>query len=261
MDLKKILLMFKEGKISLEEAEKFIKLNYYENLEGILRLDVNRKFRTGIPEVVFGRGKELEDIIKATLKLAERNNIALATKIDNINELEKKIKEYDLKGYIVKINKKAKTLTIIKEGYKVKKIGKVAILTGGTADIPIAEEAKETLNILGVEAITFYDVGVAGIHRLFPALKIILEEKIPCAIVIAGMEGALPSVVASLIDIPIIAVPTSVNYGVKITPLLAMLHSCSPGVAVVNIDNGFGAATFAYLIVSVMNRWKHDKNP
>ncbi|RLI84554.1 MAG: nickel pincer cofactor biosynthesis protein LarB, partial [Archaeoglobales archaeon] len=131
------------------------------------------------------------------------------------------------------------------------KTGKVAILTAGTSDIPVAEEAAETAEFLGMDVIKFYDVGVAGIHRLVEPIERIKREKVNAIIVIAGMEGALPSVVAGLIDKPVIAVPTSVGYGVNLgglTALFAMLQSCSSGVAVVNIDNGFGAAVFAYLI-------------
>lgn len=130
----------------------------------------------------------------------------------------------------------------------------MGILTAGTSDIPVAEEAKDTLEIMGVEAITAYDVGIAGIHRLFPALKRMIEEDVCCIIVVAGMEGALPSVIASMVDIPVIGVPTSTSYGIKITPLLTMLHSCSPGIAVVNIDNGFGAGVFAGLIAKIMHK-------
>ncbi len=247
-DLTSLLLKFKEGKISLDDIEKKIKLNYIENLE-TLRLDINRKLRSGIPEVVYGRGKEINEIIKATLKLAEKNGCALATKIDDIKKLKYELNNYDLNNYTVKINERGKTLTIFKKDFKINYIGKVGIITAGTADIPIAEEAKETLNFLGVESYTYYDIGVAGIHRVFPVIKEIIKKDIRVIIVVAGMEGALPSVVSSLVDIPVIGVPTSTGYGFPYTPLFTMLNSCSPGLAVVNIDNGFGAACFAYLIV------------
>ncbi|ACV24030.1 nickel pincer cofactor biosynthesis protein LarB [Methanocaldococcus fervens] len=259
-NLRDLLLAFKSGEISLEEVEKQIKFNYFEEIENKLKLDVNRHFRTGVPEVVYGRGKELDEIIKATIKLAEKNGIALATKIEDVEKLNEEIKKYDLKNYIIKINKKAKTLIIKNKNYSVKKIGKVGILTAGTSDIPIAEEAKDTLEVMGVEVITYYDVGIAGIHRLFPALKKMVEENVCCIIVVAGMEGALPSVVSSMVDIPVIGVPTSTSYGIKITPLLTMLHTCSPGIVVVNIDNGFGAGVFAGLIAKKVYEGNHDKN-
>ena len=253
--IRELLLAFKNGDISIEEIEKQLKLTYFEEIGDEIKLDVNRQFRTGVPEVVYGRGKDVDEIIKATLKLAEKNGIALATKINNIEKLANKINNYNLKDYDIKINKKAKTLIIKNRNYKIKRIGKVGILTAGTSDIPIAEEAKDTLEVMGVEAITAYDVGIAGIHRLFPALKKMIEEDVCCLIVVAGMEGALPSVVASMVDIPVIGVPTSTSYGIKITPLLTMLHTCSPGIAVVNIDNGFGAGVFAGLIAKMIYKY------
>ncbi|CAB3289607.1 Circadian phase modifier [Methanocaldococcus lauensis] len=252
LDLRQLLLDFKNGKISLEDVEKQIKLNYFEEIENSLKLDVNRKYRTGVPEVVYGKGKEINEIIGAVLKLAEKNGIALATKIDNIEKLSDEIRKYDLKNYHIKINKKAKTLIIKDKNYTIKKIGKVGVITAGTSDIPIAEEAKETLEVMGVEVIISYDVGIAGIHRLFPTLKRMINNEVCCIIVVAGMEGALPSIVSSLVDIPVIGVPTSTSYGIKITPLLTMLHTCSPGLAVVNIDNGFGAGVFAGLIAKII---------
>ncbi|WP_423793335.1 nickel pincer cofactor biosynthesis protein LarB [Methanocaldococcus indicus] len=253
--LRDILLDFKKGKLDIDEVEKLIKLDYIEKLEKF-KLDINRELRTGIPEVVYGKGKCIDEIIEGTINLAKKNGKALATKIYNIEELKEKIKNYneDLDNYTIKINEKAKTLTIIRKDYLHKNRnvvkGCVGIITAGTADIPIAEEAKETLDFLGVRYITSYDVGVAGIHRLFPILREMIINKVSVIIVIAGMEGALPSVVSSLVDVPVIGVPTS-TATIEITPLLSMLHSCSPGLAVVNIDNGFGAATFAYLILKV----------
>jgi NCAIR mutase (PurE)-related protein len=187
-NLKDLLLSFKNGEIDLDEIEKQIKLNYFEEIEERLKLDINRQFRTGVPEVVYGKGKDVEEIIKATLKLAEKNGIALATKIEDIKKLIGEIEKYDLKNYDIKINKKAKTLIIKNKNYNIRKIGKVGILTAGTSDIPVAEEAKDTLEVMGVEAITSYDVGIAGIHRLFPALKKMIEENVCCIIVVAGME-------------------------------------------------------------------------
>ena len=138
-----------------------------------------------------------------------------------------------------------------------KKIGKIGILCGGTSDIPIAEEAKITAEFIGCDVITAYDVGVAGIHRLFAPLKNMIKNKVCCIIVLAGMEGALPSVVAGLTDVPVIGVPISVGYGVGAggsSALHSMLSSCSPGLTVVNIDNGFGAACFASLIAKQIKK-------
>ena len=150
----------------------------------------------------------------------------------------------------INVNERAKTISLTKKNYNVDNIGKIGILTAGTSDIPVAEEAKEAAKLMGCEVLIDYDVGIAGIHRIAKPLKKMLNEDVCCIIVIAGMEGALPSVVASLVDVPVIGVPTSTGYGIKETPLLTMLHSCAPGLAVVNIDNGFGAACAAFRILN-----------
>jgi NCAIR mutase (PurE)-related protein len=159
-----------------------------------------------------------------------------------------------LKSMGAEVNELARTATF---GKAEKIIGSVAILTAGSADVSVAEEASVTASFLGLEVLKFYDVGVAGLHRIIEPVRAIREKKVDSVIVIAGMEGALPSVVAGLVDVPVIAVPTSVGYGVHlkgISTLFAMLQSCPSGVAVVNVDNGFGAAVFAYLISKVKSR-------
>ena len=255
-NLRDLLLEFKEGKIDLEEMEKLIKLTYFEEVGEELKLDINRKLRTGVPEVVYGLGKEVEEIVRATIKLAESNGVALATKVNKIEDVKEVLKNYNLNNFDIRINEKAKTLSIKRKDYFIKREGYVGVVTAGTADIPIAEEAIETLNLMGVNYIKAYDVGIAGVHRLFPYLKEMLNKRVLCIITIAGMEGALPSLISSLVDVPVIGVPTTIGYGVKITPLLTMLHSCSPGLAVVNLNNGFGAAVFAGLIVKNSLRMK-----
>ncbi len=145
---------------------------------------------------------------------------------------------------------------LIKDG-EIEKQGKIGIITAGTSDVPVAEEARVVAEEAGCEVLTSYDVGVAGIHRLFHQIRRMIEEDVKALIVVAGMEGALPSVVAGLVDVPVIGVPTSVGYGVGaggFTALNAMLQSCAPGIAVVNIDNGFGAAVFASTIVKQIDR-------
>ncbi|MBI4813775.1 MAG: nickel pincer cofactor biosynthesis protein LarB, partial [Methanobacterium sp.] len=150
----------------------------------------------------------------------------------------------------VEYNQKARIL-VLKDG-ELEKQGKIGVITAGTSDIPVAEEARVVAEEAGCEVLTSYDVGVAGIHRLFSKIRWMLEEGVKTIIVVAGMEGALPSVVAGLVDVPVIGVPTSVGYGVGeggFAALNAMLQSCAPGIAVVNIDNGFGAAVFAATVV------------
>ena len=160
--------------------------------------------------------------------------------------------EFDDDAFIFEYNKRAQILIIKKEIVDREPIAKIGIMTAGTSDINIAEEARVIVEEGGCEAVTSYDVGVAGIHRLFPQIARMVEEDVRAIIVCAGMEGALPSVVAGLVDIPVIAVPTSVGYGVGEggrVALDSMLQSCAPGIAVVNIDNGFGAGVFALTIV------------
>ncbi|AEH06381.1 nickel pincer cofactor biosynthesis protein LarB [Methanothermococcus okinawensis] len=248
--MREILTKFRNGELSLNEAEKKLKLFYLDEVEKLYNLDFNRKNRTGVPEVVYGKGKETEDIANILFKLAEDNGTALATRVNDIEGVMKSlnnIKDID-KYYNIGINNIAKTIALTKKNYKIKSIGKIGIITAGTSDIPVAEEAKEAAKIMGCDVLTAYDVGIAGIHRITKPLKKMVDEDVYCIIVIAGMEGALPSVVSSLVDVPVIGVPTSTGYGIKETPLLTMLHSCTPGLAVVNMDNGFGAGIFAGLI-------------
>jgi hypothetical protein len=160
------------------------------------------------------------------------------------------------KGFKVVYNRRAKILMV--KNHEVTKIGKIGVITAGTSDIPVAEEAKVVAEEAGCEVLTSYDVGVAGIHRLFSQVRRMIESNVEVIIVAAGMEGALPSVVAGLVDVPVVGLPTSVGYGVGeggFTALYAMLQSCAPGIGVVNIDNGYGAAIFASTIIK--SRQKH----
>ena len=250
--------------ITVEEAENLLKIHQIEEIEEKIKVDINREVRTGIPEVVYGKNKKFEDIILALNELSNKNNIALATKLKNEHIVKLKsdkkniIKNYDINNSTeIIINEVASAVIFKKKEYMPKKIGKIGILCGGTSDIPIAEEAKITAEFIGCGVITAYDVGVAGIHRLFAPLKNMIKNKVCCIIVLAGMEGALPSVVAGLTDVPVIGVPISVGYGVGAggsSALHSMLSSCSPGLTVVNIDNGFGAACFASLIAKQIKK-------
>ena len=186
-------------------------------------------------------------------KFVEKNNDDLIiTKLSN-ERYERILKDLNDDSLIFDYNKRAQILVIRKEIKNNQKIAKIGIITAGTSDINIAEEARVIVEEGGCEAITSYDIGVAGIHRLFPQIAYMIKEGVRALIVCAGMEGALPSVVAGLVDVPVIAVPTSVGYGVGEggrVALDAMLQSCAPGIAVVNIDNGFGAGVFALTIVN-----------
>ena len=237
MEIKEILELLKDNKLSVEEAEKKIKNNQYEDL-GYAKIDHNRKERSGASEVVFCQGKPDEYLSKIYSTIYKEDGEVLGTRATKEQyELVKKDipnVEYDDISRILKIEKKKE-----KKGY-------IAICTGGTADVPVAEEAAKTAEFMGSYVERVYDVGVAGLHRLLANREKI--EKANCIIVVAGMEGALASVVAGLAKVPVIAVPTSIGYGANfggVSALLSMLNSCANGIATVNIDNGFGAGYIA----------------
>ncbi len=245
--MKEILRKLINGKISLDEAEKMLKTMQIEELEDFAKLDTYRHLRTGVPEVIFAENKEDEDLLKIILKCANTGHV-MVTRLNNerYNAMKSHLDSIKENGFKVQYNKRARIL-IIKD-HEIEKKGKIGILTAGTSDIPVAEEAKVTAEEMGCEVITAYDAGVAGIHRLFPHVKEMIENDVKAIIVVAGMEGALPSVVTGLVEVPVIGVPTSIGYGVGeggFTALFSMLQSCAPGIAVVNIDNGFGAGVFA----------------
>ncbi|MFA4843400.1 MAG: nickel pincer cofactor biosynthesis protein LarB [Candidatus Margulisiibacteriota bacterium] len=220
----------------------------YEDI-GFAKVDHHRMTRKGFPEVIFCQGKTPQQIAKIAQKIWANGHDVLATKADKkaYQAVKKTLKS-------AKYHESAKIITSQrKTNHKPRTTNhdlQIAIITAGTADLPVAEEAAVTAEFLGHKVERMFDVGVAGIHRLLHNLDRIKKAKV--VIVVAGMEGALPSVVGGLIDKPIIAVPTSVGYGANfkgLSALLTMLNSCSPGIAVVNIDNGFGAAVFAHSIL------------
>ena len=215
----------------------------YKDLD-FAKVDLDRKKRKGFPEVVYCENKTKEQIKKIASELIKDKSPLLLTR------LEKKKYTYLKKFYPkVKYNQLARSAYLAVPNSKVKKKGFVLIVTGGTCDIPIAEEAVVTLELMGNKVKTVYDVGVAGVHRLFDNIKLLRKANV--IIVFAGMEGALASLVGGLVSAPVVAVPTSFGYGANfkgLSALLTMLSSCSPGIAVVNIDNGFGAGYFASLI-------------
>lgn len=246
--IKKLLIDFKENRISIEEVLENIISIPYEDLN-FAKIDHHREIRKGFPEVVFCEGKEDEQALKIILKLYEKSKKVLATRANE--SLFKLVKE---KINIAEYNRVARTISICEE--EIKRVGKIVILSAGTSDIKVAEEAYETARIMGNNVEKIYDVGVAGLHRLVDKLDEIRSAKV--LICVAGMDGVLPSVVGGLVSVPVIAVPTSVGYGANfngLAPLLTMLNSCSPGVAVVNIDNGFGAG----FIASLINRIGEEK--
>ena len=216
--------------------------SYYDDI-GFAKVDCHREKRRGFPEVIFGKGKTPKQIIEIAKKIISHHGILLVTRTNR--EVYLKFKKMYPE---IKFSEPGKIIYYRKTPAVAKK-GTVLLVTAGTADYPVAEEARVTLEIMGNPVETLCDVGVAGIHRILDKKDILLKASV--LIVIAGMEGALASVVSGLVSKPVIAVPTSVGYGASfrgIAPLLTMMNSCSPGVAVVNIDNGFGAAYFASMI-------------
>jgi NCAIR mutase (PurE)-related protein len=239
--MKKLLQDYKKGKVSLSTVLQKLRTLPYEDLE-FAKLDTHREIRKGFPETIFCQGKTIPQISQILQKLPKDQNILLTKANKNFYTMVKKL--YPAAHY----NEAAKTIVI--QRYKPKrKKGTILILTAGTSDIPVAEEAVVTAELMGNKVEKVYDVGVAGVHRLFDIKEKIFQANV--IIVIAGMEGALASIVGGLASKPVIAVPTSVGYGASfkgIAPLLTMLNCCAEGVAVVNIDNGFGAGYFASLI-------------
>jgi len=240
--LRDILEKLAKGEINVEQALEKLKFFPYEDLE-FAKVDHHRFLRRDFPEVIFGPGKTDEQIISIARRISEKEGNLLITKVNqSVYDKVKKIFPD------AKYNSLAK-LIYVKRDTSIKGKGKILVITAGTSDIPVAEEAYLTADVMGNKVEKIYDVGVAGLHRLFGEYEKVKEARV--IICVAGMEGALPSVIAGITSVPIIAVPTSVGYGASfhgLSALLAMLNSCPGGVAVVNIDNGFGAAYLASMI-------------
>ncbi len=240
--LKEILELIKNDNISIDDGvEKLAELPFTDL--GYAKIDNHRALRVGYPEIIYCAGKTIEQVVGIVKNMSSGNSNILGTRASKemYEEVLKVCPE-------AKYNELAKTITVEKEAIK-KTDSYIAIVTAGTSDIPVAEEAAITAEIFGNEVKRIYDVGVAGIHRLFNRIDVIRGAKV--VIVIAGMEGALASVVGGMIDKPLIAVPTSIGYGANfngLSALLTMLNSCASGVSVVNIDNGFGAGYNASMI-------------
>lgn len=251
--MKEILERLVGGELNIEEAEKLLKSENILEFDEIAKFDIDRSKRTGFPEAVFSPSKDYDDLLVIIKKFLENNDDDLIITKLSKERYERILDDLGKNSFIFDYNSRAQILVIRKEIKNKEKTAKIGIITAGTSDINIAEEARVIVEEGGCEAITSYDIGVAGIHRLFPQIAYMTREGVRAFIVCAGMEGALPSVVAGLVDIPVIAVPTSVGYGVGEggrVALDAMLQSCAPGIAVVNIDNGFGAGVFALTIVN-----------
>ncbi|MFN4337055.1 MAG: nickel pincer cofactor biosynthesis protein LarB [Candidatus Nitrosocaldus sp.] len=296
MSVRDILKALSEGKISIDDAEKMLQLHKIEYVEDIARLDVGRELRRGIPEIIYAEGKEYTDLVKIVVAaLKSKDSIVISrVKHEYIDMLVEELLGRDLE---VKCSKKGRIIAVSRRrekeydgggssnsssnsnssnsnssnssksssnynGYEYY-TGTVGVIAAGTSDIGVAEEARLVAEAMGCKVIASYDVGVAGLHRLFPILKDMLAKDVDAIVVAAGMEGALPSVVASLVDVPVIGVPTSVGYGFGaggIAALTSMLQSCTLGLAVVNIDNGVGAGVLAAMIAKRVAKYRTMDN-
>ena len=240
--LKSFLKKIASGTLSPDEGITRLKHLFVEDL-GYAHIDHHRALRCGFPEVIYCPGKTAEQIAGIAKEILKGNRTMLATRV--FAEAAALLLE---RFPDAEFNEAAKTVSIVR-GPRIRKTGLVAVVTAGTSDIPVGEEARVTAELMGARVEALYDVGVAGIHRLLSHVTLLKKARV--LVVVAGMEGALASVVGGLVDRPVIAVPTSVGYGASfkgISPLLSMLNSCASNVAVVNIDNGFSAGTIAALI-------------
>jgi len=241
-DLTKLLQNVRSGKTDIETALDRLKHMPFEDMS-FAHIDHHRSLRHGMPEVIYCAGKTIEQIAGITERMLAHRSDILATRASE--QVFKAIKKLDRRA----VYHKASRAIVIQQKKKTLTKGVVLVLTAGTSDIPVAEEAAVTTNALGSTVQTVYDVGVAGIHRILSKRDMLDAARV--IVVVAGMDGALPSVVGGLVDKPVVAVPTSVGYGAGfqgLAPLLTMLNSCASGIAVMNIDNGFGAGVLAHRI-------------
>ena len=255
MDLTEILETLSQGKISVAKAQKLLSLYSIEKIEEFAKIDIGRKIRNGIPEVIFAEKKQLSEIKKIIVRVLTKTDLVLVSRIQK-NHFEKIIQYCKNKKLKIRKGKNTRTLLIHQKIIK-KTGGKIGIITAGTSDISVAEEARLVCEAMNCECITSYDIGIAGLHRTFPILKEFIKSEVNVIIVAAGMEGALASVVSSTVNVPVIGVPTSVGYGYGekgVAALASMLQSCSLGLSVVNIDNGIGAGAVASKIANLMSK-------
>jgi len=263
MEFEELLNEYHNGNLSINDLKKQITCSYIHGVgKNIAKLDINRRFRKGIPEVIYAASKDYTDLTKIISNVLDKNKTIVVSKIQK-KHIKKVIDFVKKKKFYIEIGKNSSTIllstvaTIKCHSYK------IGIISGGTSDIGIAEEARLMAKAMNCESIISYDVGIAGIHRVFPILEKMISENVQSIVVVAGMEGALASFVSSCVNIPVIGVPTSVGYGFGsngIAALSSMLQSCTPGLTVVNIDNGIGAGSFAALIANRINNMEKLNN-
>ena len=242
-ELTKLLNSVAAGSVTPDEAALQLKLEPFHEVGGYARVDFHRGIRQGVPEVIYGEGKTKEHILGIARTMLENGQSTVL-----ITRLSQEKADYIARELPIEYNELART-GLLGKMPEPSGMGKILVATGGTSDIPVAEEAAVTAEALGNEVQRLYDVGVSGIHRLLGNMEYVMSARVTIAV--AGMEGALPSVIGGLADCPVIAVPTSIGYGASlggIAALLSMLNSCASGVSVVNIDNGFGAGYMVSMI-------------
>jgi pyridinium-3,5-biscarboxylic acid mononucleotide synthase len=261
--LQNLLQAVAKGKVSPEMALQKLKHFDFEPVDEFAKVDHHRSLRTGFPEVIWGQDKSPEQIAKIMAVMVQKNPVVMATRVtpEVYGQVRSRIHtqlpaiHHNLRYY-----ETARICAIVPESLETRYSGTITLLSAGTADLPVAEEAAATAELCGFRVDRLWDVGVAGIHRLLDNRHLIQSADV--LIVVAGMEGALPSVVAGLADCPVIAVPTSIGYGASfngLAALLSMLNSCATGIGVVNIDNGFGAAMLAGQILRTAEKLRHSK--
>lgn len=252
--MREILEKLARGEISVDEAEKLLKIFEIAEVEGLARIDLGRGIRRGVPEIIVAEGKSTDEVVKIAKRMLDEVGRAI------ISRASGDLMKINLPGAIVEVHERARIVVLKREGFRVERTGgKVGILTAGTSDIRIAEEAGVIAEEMGCEVLRAYDVGIAGLHRLFEPLKEMIREDVDVLIVVAGREGALASLVAGLVDIPVIAVPSSSGYGFGgrgLSALMSMLQSCPLGLAVVNIDGGVPAGVVASLIANRVAKYR-----
>ena len=250
--LREVLEKVAKSEVSVVEAEKLLRILAIDEIENIANIDSHRELRKGVPEVILAEGKNTDHLTEIVAKMLDSNGRAIVSRC-NPQQIEA-IKKTIPNNVGLQVFDKARMVVITKNDFMISSTGgKVGIITAGTSDIAVAEEAKIICESMGCEVVSAYDLGVAGIHRLLSPLKGMVTKDVDVLVVVAGREGALASVVAGMVDVPVIAVPTSNSYGFGekgVSTLMAMLQSCSLGLAVVNIDSGVAAGAVATLIAN-----------
>ena len=256
-ELKEILKKCQEKEITIEEAEKLLRADMIERVGDLAQLDIFRKARTGVPEVIYAQNKDPQMVIEIIKSFIKKNEFAIISRYTQ-EQYVLITKNFESKDYNIEANELGKIIIIKEKSFNfLEKKGRVGIITAGSSDIPVAEEAKVIVKVMGCKVFTSYDVGIAGFHRIFTPLSEMIRNEVDVIIVCAGMEGTLPGVVAALVDVPVIGVPVSSGYGLGekgMGALTTMLQSCSPGLVVVNIDNGFGAGASAAMVANKIAR-------